>query len=158
MTDYKLVEVDAQPYLYCERSCSMDPGDISQNMGMAFQAVGDLIAEKGITSAGKALSAYYTYDPQVMTFRAGFFVSAEDAKKAEGDVKGDVLPAGKVLNYIHRGPYSMLRISYGDMMEYLAKNGMTAGAPTWEIYLNEPDEVSSEDELETEIFVTVEQT
>ena len=156
MAEYQMVEVSAQPYIYCERSCSMDPSDTTSNMGVAFQAVSELVAQKGITSTGKPLAAYYSYDPKIMTFRAGFFVSADDAKKAEGDVKADVLPAGEVLNYLHRGPYSTLRIGYGEMMEYLAKNSLTAGAPTWEVYLNEPGEVSSEDELETDIFVTVE--
>ncbi len=67
-----------------------------------------------------------------------------------------MLPAGKVLNFIHRGPYAKLRVSYGEMMKYLEENGMTVGAPSWEIYLNERDKVASEDELETDIYVTVE--
>ena len=41
------------------------------------------------------------------------------------------------------------------MMEYLEENGMAVGAPTWEIYLNNPDSVTSKDELETDIYVTV---
>ena len=155
MANYKMVDVEEQPYLYNERSCSMDPADISKNMGSAFHTVGDLIEEKGIASVTNALSVYYTHDEQSMTFRAGFLVSAEDAQKAEGDVKSDILPAGKVLNFIHRGPYAKLRISYGEMMKYLEENGMTVGAPTWEIYLNDPDSVASEDELETDIYVTI---
>ncbi|MGI9628067.1 MAG: GyrI-like domain-containing protein, partial [Longimicrobiales bacterium] len=73
----------------------------------------------------------------------------------EGEVKADVLPAGEMLNFIHRGPYPKLRISYGEMMKYLDAKSMTVGAPTWEIYLNDPDSVSSEDELETDIYVTI---
>ena len=156
MAKYQMVDVEEQPYLYNEQSCSMDPNDISKAMGLAFQTVADLIGKKGITSAAKPLSVYYTHDPQTMTFRAGFLVSAEDAQKAEGDVKADVLPAGKVLNYVHKGPYAKLRVSYGEMMKYIEENGMTVGAPTWEIYLNEPGNVASEDELETDIYVTVE--
>ena len=155
MANYQMVECKEQPYLYNARSCSMDPSDISKNMGLAFQAVGDLIARKGITSATKPLSVYYGYDPKIMTFRAGFLVSAEDAEKAEGDVKADVLPSGKVLNYIHKGPYAKLRVSYDAAMKYIDENGMTIGEPTWEIYLNEPDDVETEDELKTDIYITV---
>ena len=157
MAKYKIVEVAEQPYLYNERSCSMDPDDISKTMGIAFRTVGDLIEKKGIASVTKALSVYYTHDEYSMTFRAGFLVSEEDAMKAEGDVRSDKLPAGKVLNYIHRGPYAKLRVSYGEMMEYVEKNHMTVGAPSWEIYLNDPDSVASQDELETDIYVTVSQ-
>lgn len=155
MTDYQMVELDEQPYLFVERSCSMDPNDISKNMGIAFQTAIDLIARKGIASAGKPLSAYYTYDEHTMTFRAGFLVSAEDAQMAEGDVKADALPGGKVLNYIHHGPYAKLRVSYGEAMKYLAENGIGVGVPTWEIYLNEPDNVASEADLKTDINITV---
>lgn len=155
MTEYKMVEVEEKPYLYLERTCSMDPNDISRNMGVAFQTVGELAARKKMASVGQALSVYPTYDEQTMTFRAGFLVSAEDAAKAEGEVKADVLPAGSVLNFVHRGPYAKLRDSYREMMTYLAGQGMTAVAPSWEIYLNDPNSVKSEDELETDIFVTV---
>jgi hypothetical protein len=39
MTDYRIIEVEEKSYLYNERSCSMDPNDISQNMGIAFHTV-----------------------------------------------------------------------------------------------------------------------
>ena len=152
MTDYNMIEVEETPYLFNERSCSLDPSDISQNMGVAYQTVLDFIAKNGVTEVGKPLSVYYTYDEKVMTFQAGFFVSAEDASKAEGEVKAGVLPAGKVLNYIHSGPYAKLRDSYCEMMKYLEDNGLAVGAPTWEVYLNEPGTVP-EDALETDIYV-----
>lgn len=155
MPNYQMIDVREAPYLYTERTCSTDPADISRNMGIAFGTVGALLGRKGITSAGRPLSVYYTHDPETMTFRAGFLVSEEDAAKAEGEVGAGILPAGTVLNFIHRGPYAKLRVSYGEMMEYLAANEMTVGAPTWEIYLNDPDGVSSEDELETDCYVTV---
>lgn len=134
----------------------MGPGDIGRNMEIAFRTVGEHVGKESIASVSRALSVYYSHDPQTMTFRAGFLVSAEDARKAEGEVKADVLPAGEVFNFIHRGSYAKLRVSYGDMMEYPENNGMTVGAPTWEIYLNDPDSIASEDELETDIYVTVE--
>jgi effector-binding domain-containing protein len=157
MAHYRTVECEEQPYLYNERSCSMDPSDISKSMGLAFQAVGDLIARQGITSAKKSLSVYYGYDPQILTFRAGFLVSSVDAMKAEGDVKADVLPTGQALNYIHEGPYAKLRDSYDEAMKYMAKNNMLIGEPTWEVYLNEPDEVETDDDLKTDIYITLKQ-
>jgi effector-binding domain-containing protein len=155
MPEYRMVDVEEQPYLYNERSCSMNPGDISKAMEGAFTVVGNLVGNKGITSVINPLSVYYTHDEQKMTFRAGFLVSAEDAAKAEGDVKADVLPAGRVLNYIHRGPYATLRIGYGEMMQYLEDNDMVVSGPTWEVYIKSPDSGVSEDEYETDIYVTV---
>jgi effector-binding domain-containing protein len=77
-------------------------------------------------------------------FRAAFLVSPEDAAKAEGDVKADVRPASKVLNFICLGRYPTLRGSHDVMINYLEANAMTFGAPTWAIYLNDPDSIESE--------------
>ena len=154
MPDYKMKKVEDAPYLYMERSCSMDPADISNNMGIAFGAVAKFIGENGITSMGNPLSVYYTHDEEKMIFRAGFIVSAADAKKANHEVRSDVLPAGEVLNFIHRGPYAKLRDSYAELMKYIEANSWVIAAPTAEVYLNSPDEVEP-DKLETDIYVSV---
>ncbi len=154
MLKFELIEVEELPYLYEERSCSMDPSDISRAMGEAFQNVTDFLGSKQIEPAGEVLSVYYTYDPDKMTFRAGFSVSAEDLAKAEGLVKAAVTPAGEVLTFTHVGPYAGLRDSYGEMMKYMEKNDLKIGAPTWEIYLNTP-ETTPEEQLETKVFVSL---
>jgi len=150
-----MVTVEPAAYLYEERTCSMDPKCISEAMGSAFQSVASFIADKEITSAGNPLAVYVTFDPDKMPFRAGFVVSEEDARKAKGDVKCDVLPDGDVLNFVHRGPYAMLRDSYVAMMKHLEVKGMSVGMPSWEIYLNDPSTVASEADLETDVYVTV---
>ena len=89
-----------------------------------------------------------------MTFRAGFSVLPEDLAKAEGAVKADVTPAGKVLSFVHTGPYSELRNSYGEMMTYAEQNGLKIRAPAWEVYVNDPATVP-EEELRTDVFVSL---
>lgn len=77
-------------YLYVELTCSMDTKDISDAVGSAFRSVAQFIADKGITRTGNALSVDNTYDPDKMTFRAGFLVPDEGARKAGGDMKINV--------------------------------------------------------------------
>ncbi len=154
MLEFKETEVDETPYLYEERNCSMDPSDISKTMGSAFQNVMSFMQANGIETTGKALSVYYTYDPMTITFRAGFSVSQEDATKARGAINADVTPAGRVLTFTHIGPYSALRQSYGEMMKYIEDNGRKLGAPTWEVYVNDPKQ-TPENELRTDVFVTL---
>ena len=155
MPRYEMVQVEETPYLYEERSCSMDPQDVGANMAEAFRTVDAFVRENGITSAKDVLSAYYTYDPERIIFRAGVSVSAEDAKSQSGSVKADVLPAGEVLHFTHVGPYSTLRDSYGEMMDYLAENKLNVGAPTWEVYVDDPAAGIPEEELRTEVYVTL---
>jgi len=154
MYDFKMTEVVPRPYLYVEKTCSMDPEDVGQAMGAAFGEVMAFVHAKGIKSAEKALSVYYDYAPDRLSFRAGYLVSQVDADKAEGAIKSDRTPGGNVLSYVYVGPYSGLRASYGEMMTYIAQIGREPGAPTWEIYVNDPSETPPE-ELRTEIFVTL---
>jgi effector-binding domain-containing protein len=123
-------------------------------MGKAYGDVMAFIQANGLTLTGPALSVYYAYDPNTVTFRAGFFVSAEDAKKASGDIRADVTPAGRVVNFMHEGPYSKLGESYNQLMGWLEKEGLSLGAPTWEVYVNDPDS-TPEEELRTDIYVTL---
>ena len=151
MPEFQLTETDAVHYLYQERTCSMDPKDIGENMGIVFHAVMAFMTEQDITPAGAPVSIYHTYSPDSMTFQAGFIVTPADAEKASGDVKAGMIPPGKTLAFTHVGPYARLRDSYGEMMEYVEAEGLTLAAPTWEVYVDDPSAVP-EDKLRTEVF------
>jgi effector-binding domain-containing protein len=151
MTDFKLVQAPATTYLYVTRTCSMDPQDISSHMGTAFQQVWAFMQANSIQPAGGALSVYYDYSPDKMTFRAGFIIAPQDASRAQGEVKADATPAAEVIYFQHKGSYASLRDDYGLMMAHIAKLGREIGAPTWEVYLNDPDQVT-EAELLTDVY------
>ena len=154
MPEFEIIDALETPYLFVAKSCSMEPEDISKNMGEAFQQVWGFMQGEGIQPAGGALSVYYEYHPDKMVFRAGFTIAAEDMDKAKGEVEVGVTPAGEVLYFVHKGPYSTLRDDYGIMMEHIGKIGREIAAPTWEVYLNDPSQVS-EDELLTDVFTAL---
>lgn len=154
MADYEIVEAEARPYIYVTRTCPMQPDAISEAMGNAFQELMAFVQENGIALTGPLMSVYYTFDPKEVTFRAGAFVSADDAKKAEGGVQAAETPAAKVLTLTHVGPYRDLPKTYNAMMQYIGEQGLTLGAPTWEVYVDDPDS-TPEETLRTEIFVSL---
>ena len=154
MTEFKTITVEQMPYLYVERSCSMDPKDISANMGAAFQQVWAHMQANQSAPAGAALSVYHDYNPDKMAFRAGFTIAQADMDKTTDVVKADATPAGKVLYFRHEGSYATLRDDYGLMMQHITQTGLELSAPTWELYLNSPDEVP-EEELLTDVFVAL---
>lgn len=154
MTEYKIIEVSEESYVYADCQCAMDPDAISQTIGKAFEDVMGFIKSHGLALTGPALSVYYTFDPETVTFRAGFFVSAEDAKKAQGEIKAGLTPAGRVVNFVHTGPYTTLGESYQAMMGWMQQQGLELGAPTWEVYIDDPDSVP-QDKLRTDIFVAL---
>lgn len=140
------------PYFYVEHSCSMDPQDISANMGKAFNTVIQHMQSAGVSPAGPALTVYPIYDETRMTFRAGFVIASGDAEKASGEVKYDVTPAGNMLHTVHTGPYHKLRDTYNVLMKHLKSIGRMPSMPSWELYINEPGTVA-EEELLTEIYI-----
>jgi effector-binding domain-containing protein len=108
----------------------------------------------GVKASGPALSVYYTYAPDRLSFRAGFIVAQSDLGRSADPVKADVTPAVKVIRFVHKGSYSTLRDDYARMMDYAKKNGLVISAPTWEVYLNDPETVPEADLL-TEVFVAL---
>lgn len=154
MTEFAIVDTVERPYLYVTRRSAMASETVSAAMGEAFHQVMAFIREKGVSSADAALSVYYRFDPQEMEFRAGFFVSPEDAAKAEGEIGADVTPACRAVSFTHFGPYAELQDSYDRMMDWMAREGLTMSAPAWEVYLNGPDD-TPEDELRTDVFVAL---
>jgi len=154
MPDFKLIDVAEQPYIYVDRKCAMVPAEIGKAMETAFGDIFAFMQENGIEPVEGPLSVYYSYDPETVEFRAGMFVSGDDAKKASGAVKADVTPAGRVVSFAHIGPYSKLGESYGQLMGWLETEGLTIGAPTWEVYMNDPD-TTPPDELHTDIYVSL---
>lgn len=154
MTEFSQIDVESVPYVYTEKTCSMDPKDIGATMAGAFQNVWEFMRTHGIETTGKVLAVYHTYDPEKMTFRAGFSVAPEAAANTAAPVAFDTTPAGQVLYFQHKGPYDTLRDSYTEMMTYLDQKGMAVGAPTWEVYLNDPAETPA-DELLTDVYVSL---
>lgn len=154
MTDYSIVQTSAQDYLYVDRTTPMEPAEIGKAMGEAFGAVMGFMQQKGIAPAGPALSVYDTYDPNEVSFRAGFFVAPADAAQADGEIIAGQTPATRALALTHVGPYSELHTTYDAMMAYMQAKGLEIGAPTWEIYVDDPD-TTDPAELRTGIFVTL---
>ncbi len=154
MPEFTMTEVAPRPYLYVEGRASMDPGAISEAMGAAFGTVMDFMEHHGIGSDGPPISVYYGYSETELAFRAGVIVSDADLAAATGDVLADRTPGGRVLHFTHVGPYATLRDDYGLMMEHVAARGLSLGAPTWEVYVDDP-ETTPEHRLRTEVYVTL---
>ncbi|MCW2306275.1 GyrI-like domain-containing protein [Rhodobium gokarnense] len=151
---FEMTEVSERPYLYVERTTGMDPDEIGAAMGAAFGEVAGFLQEHGIMATSAPLSAYYEYDPEKLTFRAGFPVAPADLERASGNVEAGTLPGGRVMTFTHVGPYSRLRDSYAALMAHMAENGLEFGGPAWEVYVDDPAKVPEED-LHTLVYVSI---
>lgn len=151
MPTFELIDVSETPYLYVERRSSMAPADVGNAMASAFGEVWGFMQKHGVPPAGGALSVYVDYSEAVLAFRAGFIIGPDDMAAAEGAVKADVTPGARVLHFTLVGSYEGLRPAYEEMMAHLEAEGLHYTSPTWEFYMNDPNEVP-EDQLVTECF------
>ena len=71
------------------------------------------------------------------------------------EIKAYELPGGKMAKIIHKGPYEECGPTYEKLFAWLAAKGKEIVAPTREVYLNDPHDVSPE-EILTEIYAPIE--
>ena len=152
MADYKVIDVEARPYLTVEKTCSNDPLEISKNLGEALYEVAGFMTENNIPFASRPFSLYRGFDPNAIRFESGFFISQEDMQKT-GD-RAAIMPAGKALHYTHVGSYTKLGETYQSMMNHIQQNNLNLGQVTWEIYIDDPT-TTPEEEVRTEIYIAL---
>jgi effector-binding domain-containing protein len=142
-----------QHYLYVDRAASLTaPAEIGEAMASGFGEVFGFVARKGVTPLAMPMSLYIEMPSGAqMAFRAGVLVSADDAKKAEGEVKAATIPAGDVFTTTHVGPYASLNQTHKALWDHMSAQGAAKAMPVWEIYVDDPQK-TPEQSLRTEIY------
>jgi effector-binding domain-containing protein len=69
-----------------------------------------------------------------------------------GEIQKGLIPKGKYVKSIHRGPYKKIGVTYKSMNEWIKKEGLSVKNEAIEFYLNDPRIVKKED-LVTEILI-----
>ncbi len=80
--------------------------ELTDFFSRAFASTMAAMQEQGVQPAGPPFGKYYGTPTAVMDVEAGFPVTAEI--RAAGDVIPGTLPAGKVVEAIHVGPYDTM--------------------------------------------------
>lgn len=150
MMAFKRIERAAQPYIYVDKECAYGPG-IAAAMGEAFGTVFGFVEAAGLSPVSMPMTVYLGMDPEVLRFRGGVMVSAEDAEKAEGEIKADLLPGGAAMQALHVGPYDRLNETHQAMWRHMEEAGIPAAMPVWEVYIDDPGAVAPE-VLRTEVY------
>lgn len=114
---------------------------IGQAVGQGYAVLGEAIGRSGAGFAGPPFLVMTDLVDEESSgaIELGFPVLAPFT--AEGEVKGEELPAMLVAATVHKGPYDESARAYAAVESWLQEHGHTsAGAPR-EVYLNSPEDV-----------------
>lgn len=146
--DYKieLTEEVEQPVLSVRTVTAV--GNLPQEMGKAFQAIIGYLQQKGLQPSGPAFTAYYNMDMENLDVEMGFPVVK--TIPGQGEIKAGVIPGGKQVSCLYKGPYQECGSAYDAINKWLQEKGQAPTGVVYEFYYNSPQEVP-ENELLTKI-------
>ena len=153
MAVYEIIETHPQPYIFIEHEAAFGP-EMQPLFADAFGKLWQFREANGVTPVGPPMSVTMHVEGNRARFRVSLPVSAEDARKATGEIRSDTLAAGKAVHATHTGDYVRLSETYVAVMKWMTEQGHRPGMPCWEVYVDDPGEVAVE-KLRTEIFMPV---
>jgi effector-binding domain-containing protein len=123
--------------------------DLPKVLGESFGAIGRHLGALGEPPAGPPFAAYYNEDMQDLDLEIGFPVGK--TLEGEGSIQAGEIPEGTFASYLHIGPYKEVEPAYKAVMDWIEAEGAEATGVCYELYLNDPGEVS-EAELQTQVL------
>lgn len=110
--------------------------ELPQFFERAFGGVMGAIEHQGVAPAGPPFARYFGMPGETVEVEAGFPVAKPI--DAEGPVQASELPAARCVHGLHVGPYDTLEQTYGELMQWAGKQGVTPQQSMWEVYLSDP--------------------
>ena len=143
---FELTEQPIQPILSIRTRTTV--ANLPNELGRAFHAIINYLAEIGETTNGPAIAGYHNMDMENLDVEIGFPVTKPLPGK--GEIQASSIPAGWQVSCMHKGSYSRMQSVYGAMAKWMQDNGHAPAGVAYELYYNSPVEVP-ESELLTKI-------
>lgn len=126
--------------------------ELPRVFGEAYGEIMAYMGRKGINLSGRAFALYHNTDMENLDIEIGWTIDQDDS--GEGRIKFRVIPGGKVVYELHKGPYSTMENAYNKVMAFIKEKGIKTTEWMYEVYLNSPEN-TPEEELKTEIYFPI---
>lgn len=149
--EVETVELPDQPALCVRFRTSMEK--ITEDIGRAYGVVFAHLGKVGGIPAGPPFALYYDIDMNPDDFEMETCAPVVSEVAGEGEVEFRVLPGGKFLQTMHRGPYDKMETTYEALFAYMNENGLEVVAPTRDVYLTDPSQVERPEDILTQVLL-----
>jgi effector-binding domain-containing protein len=113
--------------------------DLPATLGRAFGELYERIGDAHVEPAGEPFVVYLESSKPGVRWEMDICAPVSARVRESADFGFMEMPAGRVVSYLHIGPYQDLGQAYEAIQRYVKEQGLTVAGPPREIYLSEPD-------------------
>lgn len=125
--------------------------DLPAVIGQSYRKIAAYLKEMGVFMTDVPFTAYHNTDMQNLDVEIGFPVSG--ALPPRDDMRSGIIPEGKAVFCMYRGPYSEMAPVYAEMGAWIEAHGARPVGTAYEYYFNGP--AFPESEYLTKILMPV---
>ncbi|MCM4082371.1 GyrI-like domain-containing protein [Paractinoplanes hotanensis] len=130
--------------------------EIATALAECLPAVFDYAQRQGLAIAGPPFARYPEVGKGSLVIESGITVAEPPPSAVLADgIEAIVIPAGRAVVTIHRGPYDSLPESYQQIEKWMRDQGLSAAGAPRETYLTDPGDHPDPATWETEIVQPV---
>ncbi|NTU57971.1 MAG: transcriptional regulator [Chlorobiaceae bacterium] len=144
----ELRELSPAPALMIRMHTSMH--DIARLFDAGYREIVALLATQGRKPAGAPFARYFNMDSKMIDIEFGFPVESD--VQGGGRIAVGATPCGKAVTSLFIGPYNEIEPAYDALMKWADDNGYSPSGEAYEIYLNDPTSIPS-DQLRTQVHL-----
>ncbi|WP_250032875.1 helix-turn-helix domain-containing protein [Paractinoplanes maris] len=111
--------------------------------------------QHGLAIAGPPFARYPEVGMGSLVIEGGITIAEPPSTALTHGIEALVIPPGRAVTAIHRGPYDSLTESYQEIEKWMRDQGLSAAGAPWETYLTDPGERPDPATWETEIVQPV---
>ncbi|MGV1007971.1 MAG: GyrI-like domain-containing protein [Dermatophilaceae bacterium] len=149
MTDIRIVDHPQEQTAVVREQIPM--AQLTEFFPRAFNAAMTVAQAQGLALAGPPFGKYYGIPGETVDVEAGFPV-AGTVSDGEGVVAG-TLPAARVVQAVHVGPYDTLPDTYREVERWVDERQLRTQEVMWESYLTDPGQQPDPSQWQTMIVV-----
>ncbi len=129
--------------------------EIATALAESLPTVFDYAHRHGLAVAGPPFARYPEIGMGSLIIESGITIAGPPSTAPTGGIEALVIPPGRAVTTIHRGPYDSLLESYQQIERWMRDQGLSAAGAPWETYLTDPGEHPDPATWETEIVQPV---